>query len=153
MDMAIAIDRDRVLFTKPLDAMRQRDRNNELYLSFLALGCAQAGLDIVEQVAQQKPIAAIAQTHGVLQAELEGLIGQHLAFIDPASAPFAHRLQLRGSAIHLAGRCAQAAIIAASGAANVLSHPAQRVYREAMLFSVTGQTAEVMAQSLERLIA
>jgi alkylation response protein AidB-like acyl-CoA dehydrogenase len=147
------LDRDRVLFPQPVDAMRQRDRNNVLYLSFLALGCAQAGLDIVERVAQQKPIAAIALTHGLFQAELERLIDQHLAVIDPASAPFPHRLQLRGSAIHLAGRCAQAAIIAASGAANVLSHPAQRVYREAMLFSVTGQTAEVMAESLGRLIA
>lgn len=146
------LDRDRVLVIKPADAMRQRDRNNVLYLSFLALGCAQAGLDIVERISQQKPIAAIAQTHNALQAELDHLIDQIFAVIDPATAPFAYRLQLRGSAIHLAGRCAQAAIIAASGAANVLSHPAQRVYREAMLFSVTGQTGEVMAESLGRLI-
>jgi hypothetical protein len=38
-------------------------------------------------------------------------------------------------------------VIASGGAANIIDHPAGRVYREALQFSVSGQTSAVMENS------
>ena len=53
---------------------------------------------------------------------------------------FDQKMALRGRALALMNTCAQAAVVASSGAANVLSHPAQRIYKESLVFSVSGQT-------------
>jgi len=60
-------------------------------------------------------------------------------------------LQLRAWAINLAGRCTHAAVTVSSGAANIQSHAAQRVYREAVVFTVSGQTTAVMEATLAQL--
>ncbi|HJP83191.1 MAG TPA: acyl-CoA dehydrogenase family protein, partial [Fimbriimonadaceae bacterium] len=61
------------------------------------------------------------------------------------------RLEVRAWAIDLAVRCAHAAITASSGAANSTSHPAQRVYREALVYTVSAQTPAIMEATLDRL--
>ncbi len=61
-------------------------------------------------------------------------------------------LQLRVWAINLAGRCTNAAVTVSSGAANLQSHAAQRVYREAVVFTVSGQTTAVMEATLAQLV-
>ncbi|MEQ8755064.1 MAG: acyl-CoA dehydrogenase family protein [Coleofasciculus sp. G1-WW12-02] len=61
-------------------------------------------------------------------------------------------LQLRAWAINLAGRCTNAAVTVSSGAANIQSHAAQRVYREAVVFTVSGQTTAVMEATLAQLV-
>jgi alkylation response protein AidB-like acyl-CoA dehydrogenase len=61
-------------------------------------------------------------------------------------------LHWRGRAINLALQCAQGAVIASGGAANIIDHPAGRVYREALQFSVSGQTGAVMENSLGQLL-
>ena len=61
------------------------------------------------------------------------------------------RLRLRAEAISLAVRCAHAAVTTARGGANAHDHPAQRVYREALAFTVFGQTPAVMEATLARL--
>ena len=61
-------------------------------------------------------------------------------------------LQLRAWAINLAGRCTNAAVTVSSGAANLQSHAAQRVYREAVVFTVSGQTTAVMEATLAQLV-
>ncbi|RPH37461.1 MAG: cobalamin biosynthesis protein CobD, partial [Planctomycetota bacterium] len=45
-------------------------------------------------------------------------------------------LRARAAAIEFAGRTTHAAVVAAAGAGNLITHPAQRVYREALAFSV-----------------
>ena len=68
------------------------------------------------------------------------------------SIHYQEKLELRGHLINLASRCAQAAIIASSGAANYLETNAARVYREALLFAVSGQTEDVMEISIRKLL-
>jgi hypothetical protein len=75
------------------------------------------------------------------------------AAISSVDSTYEDKLQLRSWAINLAGHCSQAAVIASSGAANYQDHIAGRVYREALLFSVSGQTRDVMAASLKKLLA
>jgi len=140
-----------VLFIKPANAIHESDQKNVLHHGFYALGCAQAGLDILATAAEKKELPFLEQTHQTLQEEKNRVGEAMFAAIDPNESSFDYRLQLRAQAIRLAQRCAHAGVIASSGAANARSHPAQRVYREALLFSVSGQTKAVMEASLKGL--
>lgn len=137
-----------VVQVSPLSAMALSDRRNVLNHSFFALGCARAGLDILATVAQQKPLDAIIAAHQTLHRELQTC--RQLILAASSDNP-AQNLELRAWAIDLAVRCAHGAVLASSGAANQSHHPAQRVYREALMFSVSGQTTAVLEASLERL--
>lgn len=138
-----------VVQVSPLTAMALRDRRNVLNHSFFALGCARAGLDILAMAAQQKPLDAMIAAHTALQQELQTC--RQLILAASPDNPL-QNLKLRAWAIDLAVRCAHGAVIASSGAANQSHHPAQRVYREALMFSVAGQTTPVLEASLERLV-
>jgi alkylation response protein AidB-like acyl-CoA dehydrogenase len=133
-----------------------------LHHSFFALGCARAGLDIVESARKKKQLPAIAAAWAALDRELNTCrsaiyqrstqnpaesTGDRQANHSPLTS-----LQLRAWAIALANRCAHAAVTVSSGAANLSHHPAQRVYREALVFSVSGQTTAVMEATLDRAI-
>jgi alkylation response protein AidB-like acyl-CoA dehydrogenase len=139
-----------VAFVSPPGAIHRSDRANVLNHSFFALGCAQAGLDVVESTRQKKPFLAIAAAQNALIEELaECRRSIYAAYSKETS--FDMKLKLRAGSIELAVRCAHAAVIISSGAANSTFHPAQRVYREALVFSVAGQTNAVLEATLEQL--
>jgi alkylation response protein AidB-like acyl-CoA dehydrogenase len=152
----------RVVFVKPAGWIHESDRHNVLHHSFFALGCARAGLDIVESARKKKQLPAIAAAWAALDRELNTCrsaiyqrstqnpaesTGDRQANHSPLTS-----LQLRAWAIALANRCAHSAVTVSSGAANLSHHPAQRVYREALVFSVSGQTTAVMEATLDRAI-
>ncbi|MFP4694812.1 MAG: acyl-CoA dehydrogenase family protein [Halothece sp.] len=139
---------DEVLFIKPATAIHDSDKKNVLHHGFYALGCARAGLDILETAAEKKGLPFLGESYETLSAKHQSLSEAMFAALPPTDTSFQYRLNLRVKAIHLAQRCAHAGVIASSGAANAQSHPAQRVYREALLFSVSGQTKDVMEASL-----
>ena len=138
-----------VVSVKPGDAIATNDRLNVLQPSFFALGCAAAGLDILAAAAATKPFPFLHAAHASLAAELATC--RQRIFAADTETDYATRLELRAWAIELAGRCAQAAVTASSGAANHRHHPAQRVYREALALTVSGQTPAVMEATLVRL--
>lgn len=140
-----------VLFIKPGHAIHHSDKKNVLHHGFYALGCARAGLDILETAAQKKGFIFLEESYQTLEQEHRSLSEAMFDALPPTDTSFEYRLKLRGQAIHLAQRCAHAGVIASSGAANARSHPAQRVYREALLFSVAGQTKAVMEASLKQI--
>lgn len=137
-----------VLAITPANAIHKNDIQNVLQHSFYALGCARAGLGVMERVGQQRSHSFIQPTAALLNQEWQSC---RQAIYGADSQPFQQRLQLRAWAIELAVRCAHAAVTVSAGAANSLDHPAQRIYREAMVFTVTGQTPAVMAATLARL--
>lgn len=137
-----------VLFTTPANAIHHNDVQNVLQHSFYALGCARAGLDVVEQAAKTRSLPFLQLTYDALNQELATC---RQAIYQASGQSFRDRLQLRAWAIELAGRCAHAAVTVSAGAANSLHHPAQRIYREALVFTVTGQTPVVMEATLRRL--
>ncbi len=109
---------------------------------------------------QQKADAFLVESYQSLQQQgdrCRAAIYAALAASNTAADPLdpdvvAQHLTLRGGAIALSGRCAHAAITVSAGAANYLDHPAQRVYREALVFTVSGQTLDVMATTLASLV-
>jgi len=60
-------------------------------------------------------------------------------------------LALRARAVALAGRCAHAGLVASAGAGNTAGHPAQRIYREALAFTVLGLDPQLQAAAVHRL--
>ena len=143
------LENNLVVAIKPAGSIHEKSKKNVLHHGFYALGCAQAGLDILKISYQKKQLDFLQESHQSLQQELDKC--RQAMFAAIANSPYQKRLQLRGWAINLAGRCSHAAVISASGAANDRDHPAGRVYREALLFSVSGQTTEVMEESLKAL--
>ncbi|MEO0867412.1 MAG: acyl-CoA dehydrogenase family protein [Cyanobacteria bacterium J06642_11] len=132
-----------VLDIKPAGWIQECDRTYPLTHNFFALGCAQAGLDIL----QKSPTGANA--YNQLQREVDQC---RTDTYDTLETPSPERIRLRAWAIELAVRCAHAAVIVSRGAANLAHHPAQRVYREALAFSVSGQSTPVMDASLEHIL-
>lgn len=145
------LPRSQVVCIRPASAIIRSDQLNVLQHSFFALGCARAGLDILAEVYQAKEFPFLGTAYQALAHELEDC--RQAIFSAPAAAEsFQENVQLRAWAIELAVRCAHAAIAASSGAATSSLHPAQRVYREALTFTVSGQTSAVMEATLDRLI-
>jgi kynurenine formamidase/alkylation response protein AidB-like acyl-CoA dehydrogenase len=140
-----------VVFVKPSGWIQENDRNNVLKASFLATGCALAGLDVIETVAKTKNLSFINAAFSQLSQEVDSCRVAIRTAQQNIYLGMAEKLKLRVYAIELATRVSHAGVTVSSGAANYQNHDAQRVYREALVFTVTGQTQEVMAGTLARL--
>ena len=136
-----------VLDVKPAGWIQTADRGYPLTHNFFALGCAQGGLDILAQ-AQSSAFPMIEKTYERFESEVTRCREETYGTLEN---PSKERLRLRAWAIDLAVRCGHGAVIVSRGAANFEGHPAQRVYREALAFSVSGQSNDVMNASLERI--
>jgi alkylation response protein AidB-like acyl-CoA dehydrogenase len=142
---------DLVAFVKPADWIKNNDMINVTLQGHFALGCARAGLDILLEASEKKPLPFLREGWNALDHELESC-RTAITATSPVETAEPERLRLRAWAIDLAVRCAHAAITASSGAANSMSHPAQRVYREALVFTVSAQTTPIMEATLNRLV-
>ncbi|MGB3240078.1 MAG: acyl-CoA dehydrogenase family protein [Geitlerinemataceae cyanobacterium] len=141
----------KVVMLKPKGWMDEQSQKNVLNHSFAALGCARAGLDIVLEVARKQQQPFVFEAFAALDRELtiarEAIFAAQFRPDCNSESP----ITLRATAIELAVRCAHAAIVASGGSANLSSHPAERIYREALVYTVSGQTQAVMAATLARL--
>lgn len=147
------LSQEKVVFIKPKGWIHENDRKNILkQTTFLALGCALAGIDILKSATKTKFLPVIEESLASLSAEFNDCRQAIREAQGNADLALAEKHKLRSWAIALAVRCAHAAITVSSGAANLKSHPAQRVYREALVFTVSGQTEEIKAATLQRLI-
>jgi predicted house-cleaning noncanonical NTP pyrophosphatase (MazG superfamily) len=145
------ISSDELVSIKAAHAIHVKDCQNVLHHGFFSLGCAQAGLDILATNAHKKQLPFMEESFQKLSEELTCIRQEMLRASISPDCTFEEKLQLRVQAINLALRCASTAVISSSGAANYQTHPAGRVYREALLFSVSGQTTAVMEASLKLL--
>ena len=139
-----------IVSVKPPDWIHTRDQRNVLRHGFFALGCARAGLDVLT-AAQSPSLPFLTPILKSLTPELETCRTAIYQAQQALENPEFDRIQLRAWAIDLAVRCAHAAVIASRGAANYIHHPAQRIYREALAFTVFGQTTAVMEATLNQL--
>lgn len=140
-----------ILTINPPGSIQLTSQQNVLHHGFYALGCAKAGLDVLQAIGSKKQLDFIVTSWQALQAEVNDCVSNVFASMSDENTNYQEQLRLRTWAINLAGRCSQAAVIAASGSANSVHSPAGRVYREALLFSVSGQTTDVMQSSLQEL--
>ncbi|MEL6352466.1 MAG: acyl-CoA dehydrogenase family protein [Cyanobacteria bacterium J06627_28] len=131
--------------------IEERDRANPLSPLGLIFGCSQGALDVLTQSLERRGIK-----HGIAQQLQMKLAWQQTNAARVTALPpdaYPQKLALRGRAISLMNTCAQAAIVAASGAANAPDHPAQRIHQESLVFSVSGQTTDGAAATLDSLLS
>jgi alkylation response protein AidB-like acyl-CoA dehydrogenase len=133
--------------------MRRNDRNGVLGATVMPLGCAAGSLRLLCAVAERRNIPAISRTAAALGREWHETRAEIQEWNGRTGDPdfFTHAVNLRAHVIELGVRIAHAAVAATSGAANNRSNPAQRLFREAMFYTVQAQTLEVMDVTLERL--
>lgn len=144
------LPQEKVVFIKPPNWIETVSRNTVLSHSSFALGCARGGLDWVGRMAKHRQSKAIEQTWEHLDRELEDCRQAIFREIDTESS-FSTQLHLRAQAIYLASRCTYAAITVSGGSANIQDHPALRLYQEALVYTVSAQTSDVMAATLREL--
>ncbi|MDJ0729016.1 MAG: acyl-CoA dehydrogenase family protein [Crocosphaera sp.] len=143
---------ENVVSIAQVGAIHENDKKVVLYPSFLVLGCAKAGLDIVKKVAETKQLDFIQEAYAHLNEEWQICQRKIRKVMTIDNRSFKDDLELRVWSINLAKRCAEAAVTVSSGAANYYNHPAQRVYKEALVFSVFAQTTDIMKATLEQLM-
>lgn len=138
------------LWESDRETMRQNDRNGVLGPTAMPLGCAAGSVRVLRETAERRRMPAVERSAGRFAEEL----GRARAEVTEWSERFSdggffeQGVRIRAWCIALAVRAAHAAVTASSGAANTLAHPAQRLYREAMFYSVQAQTPEVMDATL-----
>lgn len=142
------IPNQKVVFVKRPGWIETNDMINITLQGWFALGCARAGLDIAEAAGRRKGTSFILDASAQLEEERQACRKAMARADDPAD----ERLKTRAWGIDLAVRCAHAGVTASSGAANSLAHDAQRVYREALVFTVSAQTSAIMEATLHRLV-
>ncbi len=119
------------------------------------LGCARGSLRVLREVAARRvKLTAIADAADALEIEIDACRAEAYRWAEgpkdiPEYAPNA--LRARAAALTLAVRAAHQAVAASGGGANSRHHPAQRLFREAMFYTLIAQTAEIMAATLEAL--
>jgi alkylation response protein AidB-like acyl-CoA dehydrogenase len=142
-----------VCFIQPADWIKNNDMINIVLQGHFALGCARGSLDVLASAAQKKDLPFLHDAYAALDNELEECrtaTSRGRLEEDGVATP-EEKLRIRAWAIDLAVRCAHAAIAASSGAANSINHPAQRLYREALVYTVSAQTSAIMEATLSRL--
>ena len=143
---------ERVIAVRPAGWISQSDEINIAQQGSFAIGCAQAGIDVLAGNAERRGLDFAERSREALQAELDGIREEAERWAGQASTEnVAARLDLRARMIDLMVRCAHAAVVSSSGAANSMDHPAQRIYREALVFSVSAQTGPIMDATLGKI--
>lgn len=136
------------------ETMRTSDRNNILGAVPMPLGCAKAAIRLLCETGERRGIAAVLRAAESFRAEWTEWKESAEFWSGKAKETdgFAKAAETRAGIIEFANRAALAAVTASSGGANSLRHPAQRLLREAMFYTIQAQTQEVLEATLERLI-
>lgn len=138
------IESEDILVIKPAGSIQTGDRQKVLHHGFFALGCAYGVIRFLE-FAEFQHIRPLRQQLNQLHKDM-------FAAIASPPAPYQTQLQLRIQAIIMAQQYAAIALTLAGGAGNILTHPAQKLYREALMFSIFGQTQTLRNATLQTLI-
>ncbi|MEM9543469.1 MAG: hypothetical protein AAGA60_28745 [Cyanobacteria bacterium P01_E01_bin.42] len=143
------IPAEKTISIRPKDWMQKKDRQSILNATCFLLGCARSGLNLVENASKTQP--EIADSFLVLNEALNDCRQNILAALERDDLSAEQQVELRARAIALTHQCSLAAVAVSRGAANQKYHPAQRIYREALVFTVTGQTNAVMSATLKQI--
>lgn len=140
-----------VVDVKPAGWIIRNDQINITLQGFFALGCARGGIDVILACFAKKDKPFLKEAAVSLTAEVDSCRASLVAAQAKSEDTTDEKLRLRAWAIDLAMRCAHAAVAASGGSANMSGHPAQRLVREAIVFTVTAQTEGIMSATLARL--
>jgi alkylation response protein AidB-like acyl-CoA dehydrogenase len=143
----------KISMTREAGWIANNDRINIALQGSFAIGCATAGIDVLRKAVERRGQTFLHDTLIALSRELDEVrAALQAAKADVSEETTDERLRIRAWLIDLMFRCAEAGIVANSGGSNSLANAAQRVYREALVFSVSAQTTAIMEATLRRLV-
>lgn len=142
------LEAERVVAVRPADWLNQKDQLNCVRGAFAPLGCAQGALDCGRAAATEE---TQPYWHS-LEQEWQTCRQALLVALQTGETDVAQTVPLRAWAIDLSLRCSQAAVLASGGRMHLPGQPVQRLYREALVYAVSGQTAEIRNACLARVV-
>lgn len=151
-DYRVPLDRELKIIT--MAQMSANDLGGILGVTPQTLGVTTAALRLLNELAATRHSDLIAETANTLLDEQNAVRQSVEKWRVRSSAPDYkdNALQVRAWCIDLGVRAAHAAVIASGGGANSRDHTAQRLYREAMFYTLTAQTRDVQTASLQRVL-
>jgi hypothetical protein len=142
----LSLPEERFVRMEPPGSLAAGDAKSVIYQTPLMIGNLRASLRHIEGAAPVDP--ALRQQ---CSKKVDRLIEEIFTALDDGTqeekGPF-----LRARAGDFTVRMARLAVMASGGKALSLEHPAQRVYREALLFSLMAQTQEIVNQAFEEVL-
>ena len=151
----LRVGSEQVIATVTREQQAARDVAGLLTPSALSLGAAGAAAALLAALAERRGSAHLAGVARAFEGEREAARAEVDAWADrPEAEGYAeHAVRVRAWCIELGVRAAHAAVAATGGSANLLDNAAQRLFREAMLYSLTSQTRDLQAATVQRLLA
>lgn len=132
------LDANAVLQTDPFGTLASNDSQSVLYQTPLMVGCVRACSKLI------RDSTIVGQAERLRCEEITtNLLERVYAAFDVGCTPEAGR-QLRAELGDFAVRLARLAVMASGGAGLMHGHPAQRLAREALLYSVMAQTPDIV---------
>jgi alkylation response protein AidB-like acyl-CoA dehydrogenase len=145
------VSKSQVVAVQPAGWIKNNDQINIALQRHFALGCCEAALDILRDQVRKKGEPSVINALTALEVELDACRTAVLPSAGEDESAEA-RLAARAWAIELCTRCAHAAIASCGGQANSVDHPAQRVFRESLVYTVSAQTPSIREATLQRLV-
>ncbi|MBF2097282.1 MAG: acyl-CoA/acyl-ACP dehydrogenase, partial [Gloeomargaritaceae cyanobacterium C42_A2020_066] len=139
---------DQVVAIRPADWLHHQDQSGRVRGAFAPLGCAQGALDCGMAAATD---ATQPYWHS-LEQEWQACRHALLVALQTGETATAQTVPLRAWAIDLSLRCSQAAVLTSGGRMHLPGQAAQRLYREALVYAVSGQTPEIRDACLARVV-
>ena len=144
-----------VKYSSRQELMRGDERNIAGAVS-PAIGCAVGALGTLRTIAGKRGagLPALPASVAAFTEAIDCCRANAYAIADGAkdTADYKEKaLEARAGAIELAVRVAHAAVAGAGGAGNSRAHPAQRRFREALFYTLTAQTGDVLSATVRRL--
>jgi len=145
-----------LLSERPSDDLSRADFFTISRNVYLPLGCARGSLHLLQTLAAQRRNTTFAQVAAEFSCQIDSCRREALTWAGTGVDHPDYKenaLRVRAEAIVLAVRAAHAAITATGGGAHLLSNPAQRLLREAVFYTTTGQTPDVQNETLALLLS
>jgi alkylation response protein AidB-like acyl-CoA dehydrogenase len=135
------------------DDWRRRDRINTAQVNPAVFGIAGTCIRGIRALAETSPSPAFGETADVLEDEVSRCRDTAYGIADAGAtdADLPRLLEAKAWSLDLVTRAAHAYIAAVGGRAMSLDHPAQRLMREAMFYTIQAQTSAVREATLARL--
>jgi alkylation response protein AidB-like acyl-CoA dehydrogenase len=149
----LRVPADRVMKTITREQMAASDLGTILAVTPQIFGVCRASLDLLGSLAAKRNSHPIRRALAALEEELAWLRHETERSRDNVDddAYRENALRLRARCIEFGVRAAHSLVAATGGAANSRDNQAQRLFREAMFYTLTAQTRDVQAATLDHL--
>lgn len=147
---SVRVARDRHVRTLTPKEFAARDTRSILRYTALPLGVASGAISLLRRLSEARADDTIAEAANAIEAECSA-IREAADYWEPrVDEPgyLENAYRVRTWAIEAGMRAAHTAAMATGGTANLLTNPAQRLVREALLFSLNAQNAELRRAEL-----